>query len=603
MIGMQMNQQIRKKLWVMNSIYRYIALLLFVFGVCACDKEQKAGEVYSGLTREVSVVLEASMDDDFRSIHAVNEDGTTGRLQMAERDLEVRVAIRQGTGTPLYHTLTFKKVAGLNQVTFKGKLTVPDGGTGAYSLAAIPLKEVGGHVYAALDGLLVKTVPSNMLVLPVDGKVDTKVPYLANWTELTLESDGKSFVPVSLRFKPSGTLLAIRVSNVKGKDDLTVSKIKVKSNAFVTAWEYDFENLDQGNLLQGRATSTQTDLEFDLPQAVTIEAGQLSTVFHYLTAMPVKADTGLSTIFTIVTSSGQEIAIPNNTRKLLAGTVPATLRVPGEKVPDDISNSCFKSKRLPIEFLAHYNVTQSGTDFDKTMGNQASGYFNYEDAKAKFAGGVTIEGKSYRLPSLAEMQCIIPIKTMHLKSGREYLDVQETIAADREEYSTTADYRVETTDGVVLPRRLYALRLKNKNLCMQTAYRYEFVGEFVNGSQTSHLKVTCRYLGNSHPWTIDDVASEEFWARNTSEDIIRYLPATNGNTSGSSRAGVNGLYWTTTPYRLQGYAMGAAFQYYENAYRGEKHFEINGEQNSVNKLMSVRLLADEPVVPANQPKP
>lgn len=575
----------------------------------SCSKDEQAPTTYQGATKEVALELSTTFVDDaeLRSVHAVNSDGTTGKLQMAEKDLSVRVAIRRGTGAPVQQTLTFKKVVGKNEATFKGKVTVPDTGTGNYSLAAIVLGEegTGGRSYATLEGNLVKTLASNSPALPKSGKVATTVPYILDWTPLTLGQDrsGEWFEKKTATFKPSGSLLAIRINNSKGKAAITVSKIKIKSNAFVTAWSYDFANLTGGNLLQGNATTAATEQEFTLPQAVTVAAETLSPTFYYLAAMPVKATADLSTQFTVITSDGKSITIPASSKQLLAGTVPMSLPIPGEKVPDLIENSCFKSKRLPIEFLAHYNIDATGIAFDKTMSNTALGTYNWQDAKTNFEGGITIEGKRYRLPSLEEFKSILPIKTIHLKSGNEYLGRQEAIAADKEVYNTTADYRVETV-AQGFPRKFYALRLKHETLCMQTAYRYEFVGDFVNGSTTSYLKITCRYLGNSFDWSIEDVATEAFWSKNTTKDIVRYLPASTGSTS-SRKAGNTGSYWTSSAYTLSGYGMSGGFQWYTGTQAGvtQQHFEMFGEQTTSSNKLAIRLIAEEPVSPVNVPRP
>ena len=602
----------------MKTLYKILSLtFLLLFAFTACSKDNTVDDVYQGATVEKTIELVTDFSDEARAIYAVSRDENfriNANLQMPEKDLQVRLAIRRGTSAPLYHTVTFKKVKGQNKAFFKGKLEVPDVATGNYQISAVVLSEVGtpSHTYATLGdsenivkavankGLATKNARNNM--------VSTQIPYVLKWTNLRLMPapvGGKQYLQANLSFKPSGSLLAFRVDNYAGKTDIVVTKIKIKSNAFVLNWEYDLANLTGGNLQEGKATTTAIDVTYTLPQPLTVRAGQVSDTYYYLTVMPVKATTNLATDVTVIASTGKEFKIKTNNKVLAFGSVPATLSLSYEKEPAPIAESCFPSKKLPLEFVAHYNIAPNGTSFDKTLANNTGGHYTHAEAVAKFGKGINIEGSTYYLPSQPQMRAILPRETIYLISGNEQKNIEEEIVADNETYRTTADYRAETTSPGVLPRKLYALRLKHSNLCMQTAYRYEFIGNFTENSTNSYLKITCRYLGNNAEWTLDDIANEAFWAKDPSKDVVRYFPAATGNTE-RARYGGSGAYWTSSdsPQGQIGYKGDAGFQYYPAQYVGRpqykpEHFELFGEHSTETYKFPVRLFSRTVVTPAS----
>ena len=199
--------------------------------------------------------------------------------------------------------------------------------------------------------------------------------------------------------------------------------------------------------------------------------------------------------------------------------------------------------KLPLEYVAEYNVNSDGTDFATTHATDVSGYFTFKDAVSKFSD-ITIAGKKYHLPSKEEWMSIAPPSRstpdyIDFGSSYTYTDVTESVSVGGETITSKNDYYGAEEDVV------YALRFKGTDLC--SAWKYEYTYE------NSHrvLRVTARPVGNATtPITIDDVRTPEFWGSNTSEDIIRILPASGWFGTSNMLYAQNslGCFWSATSY-------------------------------------------------------
>lgn len=531
----------------MNYINKLALLLTLAFGLLACSKEQGAEPTSQEVATQLlpieitSELLAPEADaDELRSIHQVKTDGTTGKLVLSNKDLSIRIAVRRAGGTPVYSTLTFKKQTGKNAVKYVGQVRVPQNGSGAFEISAVVLGEVRGRAYAKLSGDKVQAIAATALSKPAAGTVTTQIPYVAGWTSMPLDAAGNVLRPVTLTFKPSGTLLALSILN-DTEAAHTVKAIKIKSNAFVSAWEYDFTKIGvAGDLVEGQALGTPSvDASFTIAEE-TLQAGAKTATTYYLWVMPKVATTeGLKTEFVVTTATGDFTLMPLTT-PLKTGTVPAVLKLSKTGKPIlDIKDSCFPDKKLPIEYLAHYDVNAAGTGFATAFDNSPAGgkLFTWDEAVAAYGQDVTIGGKQYYLPTQQQMRAIFPIigGFTFTNVGFRRREDSEVIHAGGETYTTFADYSHPNDNKI-----LYALRLQNKAMCMVTAYRYELLGPFTAGDPYSHMKVTCRYLGHES-WTIGDIENEDFWRENTEKDYVRYLSAPL-----KSGAGAKGSYWTSS---------------------------------------------------------
>ena len=211
--------------------------------------------------------------------------------------------------------------------------------------------------------------------------------------------------------------------------------------------------------------------------------------------------------------------------------------------------------KLPLEYVSeHYLAPHNeGEDF-KFSTDESSvdgvGYFHIPTFEKEHAR-MTINGEGYHLPETTwEIGSIFPYFNSRTGSGGAlYYNIGEhagpvdnatewvtipcwtaaTLASGRSLYfETQGDYRTDKAKRIS-----YGLRLKKSdddyNNMFVTAYRYEWVGDFISkedGKISSYCKVTSRYLGPNWNGGVDGIAKEEFWSNNTESDATRIFYAT-----------------------------------------------------------------------------
>lgn len=204
--------------------------------------------------------------------------------------------------------------------------------------------------------------------------------------------------------------------------------------------------------------------------------------------------------------------------------------------------------KMPLEYLTEAPLNPSGDGFSAHPNKfDEVGFFALKgEANDKYAH-CTINGKKYRMiKDMYELHALIPF---YYSSGRlvgtaedvkDRNNVGEWIvmpswsgaATNGQSYIARfrSDYKTVRTQNAT-----YAIRFKNgdKNLndILTTAYRYTWVGDFKKADPnatevTSYFTITTRYLGANWNGTVDDIANEEFWQSNNSEDAVRKLYAT-----------------------------------------------------------------------------
>lgn len=189
------------------------------------------------------------------------------------------------------------------------------------------------------------------------------------------------------------------------------------------------------------------------------------------------------------------------------------------------------SIKLPLEYVAEYNVGKTAGTFATSYLNDEAGYFSFEEIDEVCPVG-------YHTPSRQEAAVIMPLYGpqyeiyLMFDSNVAFDNVSEAIQVGTRKATYLSDYK--SVKGAPL---CYALRFKkateeieegypaaedNKLMC---AYRYEVVGTHVEGNKESHLKVTARLLGETFTGTIDDICNEGFWEKNNETDVIRIIPS------------------------------------------------------------------------------
>ncbi|MDD6927761.1 MAG: hypothetical protein SOW36_07240 [Porphyromonas sp.] len=208
---------------------------------------------------------------------------------------------------------------------------------------------------------------------------------------------------------------------------------------------------------------------------------------------------------------------------------------------------------LPLEYLTEFNINPAGTGFVTSHAKDASGYFSWNDAVAKFSS-IVIDGKNYHLPSKQEWLAIIP--SYAEDNGSDYIvweesgsrkNVVENVIVSGKNISSKNDY---LSDGNYCT---YALRFKDTNLV--SAWKYEYLK---NPSGGYWMKISCKKV--EPKVTIEEISKSAFWD-NAKDVIVRYLPACGYYAKGvANEVGNFGNYWTCTPHS-EGYAYGVYFYY------------------------------------------
>ncbi|MDN4754425.1 hypothetical protein QYZ87_07780 [Porphyromonadaceae bacterium W3.11] len=178
--------------------------------------------------------------------------------------------------------------------------------------------------------------------------------------------------------------------------------------------------------------------------------------------------------------------------------------------------------KLPIEYIAEHNVAPDAKSFVTNNKNNVSGFFTWDNAINKFSS-ISIEGKNYHLPSIAEWRGIINDTKLAFKERTTYQDVEEEIQIGkngelkvyRSDYSSPEDYVT------------YGLRFTgiDGDKSLLSAWRYQFVDD-PNSDESEDMIViiTVRLLGKSFTGTIEDITNATYWDKNNSQDITKYIP-------------------------------------------------------------------------------
>lgn len=256
-----------------------------------------------------------------------------------------------------------------------------------------------------------------------------------------------------------------------------------------------------------------------------------------------------------------------------------------------LSKSVNKPSRpkLPIEYVAEYNVNITGDNFTGDHTNKTLGLFNWYEAAGEKNETYNPSGKNifeasafkgkYHFPTHKEFRGIIPDEAIDWAPGSNNIsDANEEITVAGVTANYKADYNLRKGRG-----RCYALRFKGNGDLYRCAYRYLYTN---NKSDTdSKLKkmmtVTVRYLGKENmDITLDKISEESFWTQSDVEYITRLFPATgysNYNTPEEVyRRGEQGFHWTATEQFgkwKEKYAI--SMNFYEN------HFDVT--TNAFNK--------------------
>lgn len=511
--------------------------------------------------------------DAIRAIFGTKTDGTgqvTG-LEMPEKDVILRVAVRQGDGEPIYQDLTFTKVQGLNYATYTGKITAPVGGTGAYKIAAAHIADVGGDTYATPivgnEGWLSYTSEQYMKVYTpdADGKININMPYATQWQDMTVVNTD-AVNSITLNLKPIGTLLRMRIHNQSASQQIFY-RIGVLSNLFSMnggALALNQEYNKTPVFLPGNSPLINYTLNGTTGES--IESGAYGK-WYYIYVAPRNAIQGeyVYSLFRLQNSpAGAYKKALMTTSRMPLGSVGVTLPYTDghdatwEDLP--VSNAEYGTEvgtpKLSLEYMADGILNTNGDGFATAQTN--AGYWNFADAAAKFRS-FSINGQNYGLPTEAEAASIFPpmIDKSDLgamsKFGGVVTQILDTYEAGIKIGNVTQDYKADyiRSGGVT-----FAVRFKNSTNYNRTAFRYFPAIE--NGLTVT--KIAAVYLGPSSADDITSVATFKFWQDNAAKTVTRTLPFYGFYGSNRSLTSTTGTSHGWTSNRLD-FSTGMSFNF------------------------------------------
>ncbi|MDO4707757.1 MAG: hypothetical protein Q4A61_04975 [Porphyromonadaceae bacterium] len=526
------------------KLKNFWAAALAMLALTACNKDQDIAPILEQPeTKEVYATISVGQEDGIRAIYNINtndDSGSISGLEMAEKNVKLRLAVKRGDGAPTYQDVIFEKTPNQNHAFYKGKILIPATGTGTYKLSAILLGEDGGKEFAKVvnKGTQLDVVEPILdplqLEQPIGNKTEVNVPYVAGWTDISLAEDN-ALNPISLKFEPQGTLLRFRIKNTTVSAQ-RITTVRFKTSAFTRKGWFSFVKPNSGTLTNIHFVRDDYYPPFDytLPNPTTIQAASGSapelSPWFYIWVMPTESYK-METEVDLINANGDVIANVFSTNQLLpTGSVPMTLTIGGNHNAsfDNIGEVPYEwgvtpaVPKLSIEYMADYDVNKTGDGFVKNLNTSdpERGYYTWDEAVAKFKTPITIEAHSYSMPTASEMNSVLPFRDyitavptsygnlIHYGAVTTYDDVlEQDIKIGNVTKNYRADYR-NMGNGVT-----YAVRFKDNTNYNRTAFRYSRI----NIAGQRHLKIEARYLGNKRDITIAQVASEEFWKSNTAD--------------------------------------------------------------------------------------
>ncbi len=537
------------KLWLSAA-----ALLAF----SACSNEDLPTQTTSEApkTKKVQLQLTATQNDEsLRAVFGLDNDktsdtyGTLTGLQMSDKNVILRIGVRQGDGEALVQDIEFTKDKNRNYATYTGEITVPTGGTGAYKIAAILIGEVGGDTFFyraknadtptafSVEADLVTNYNFNFsnqkLVIPAetDNTVKLNVPYITKWQDLDV--DGNYARSTTLYFEPQGTVLRMRVRN-DSENAQTFRRVKFVTTSFVERGNYRI-NMERDNQPLWYPFNIESVI-WTIPNGgVTVPGRQGATSSYspwmYYWVMPRKLDLVKrnTTASLGLSETEQHIYYPafGTTQSLPTGSVPMTLVYndghAGDFGTDLVENpewgTVVETPQNPLNYVAEYILDNTGKAFLKTdvenVNNPNVGFFSYTEMKNLLKD--PIDGVQYHVPTRNELASIlVPI---YDKSGvglskftagiSSYDVVESNIKLGSVTQDFKADYHASTT-------ALYGIRFKNSTNKYRTAFRY------TSNRTPGYVMIEAVHIG-SELVTLSDVMKNDFWDTRADQIVSRKI--------------------------------------------------------------------------------
>lgn len=203
--------------------------------------------------------------------------------------------------------------------------------------------------------------------------------------------------------------------------------------------------------------------------------------------------------------------------------------------------------RNPLLAVAEYNIEADGSMASGDPQIAYGGHFKWEKLEA-----LTLP-HGYHIPTKEELMVLSGRFSMDEDPRPPYPILIWTMDEEADEqvnlfgkvYTLSSHYYA-LNDGLC-----YALRFKGEDNRFFSAYKWEMVSKPDEEGKSLALKISCRLLGNDGIDTdIKEVATDDFWATNNENDVIRYFPTAGyGDYTGEDDIvdlNAYGRYWSCT---------------------------------------------------------
>ncbi len=532
------------------------ASALGLLALASCSKDAEPNQpTEQPKTRVVHIDLTAGQEEDGLRV-TFGLDGASGKttgLKMSTKNVILRVAVRRASGEQFIQDLEFTKTPDLNQARYSGQISIPAGGSGDYTIAALLMREAGdgGKVYGKgyfPDGseeqpavghttsrTPMVTFAATGLISPDASTIEANIPYVTKWQPMSVTANGV-VEPLLLELRPLGTLLRMRIKNETASEQ-TFTSARFSTNAFTPNRTFLFDKPGVGSSVYSQG-GTIYQATYTFTPRITVPGKVGSTDSHspwlYTVVYPRTTDLELTTVGLLRTTTGNFFKAFSTTQLLPHGSVPVTLSYTGEhnanlqeSLPDqDGWGAGDPLPKLAIEYVAEYNLDKTKTAFLKSHATDAPnvGLFSLAEVE-QLTAPILIDGVSYSPPTRAELLSIFPPlidpvtgfetgatgvygTARALEKGVKIGDVTRDYIS---EYARPASGSGDATI-------LYGLRFKDTRNA--TAYRYSIIT--TTGTSRAML-VECIPVGLA-PFDIDHIAVPTFWSSRTSQIKSRTFP-------------------------------------------------------------------------------
>ena len=256
--------------------------------------------------------------------------------------------------------------------------------------------------------------------------------------------------------------------------------------------------------------------------------------------------------------------------------------------------------KLPLEYMAETNLTDRD-HFAADNRNSGNYYWGRSTVYAAFnnGGSTTVAetgSKGWHLPSFDEMMAIAPVRsTYYLRwnSNHTNENISETVKIGSETFACTTTYKVVDYTAKIE----YVLRYMTTDNKYRSIYRYEAKANPFGTDGGVMMEIKCRYLGpdDTHI-TNSDIYSEVWWADDSYETLVRYIPAS-GHTTPDRDWDYNSAYSSgkiTWPGQYGYFWIYSSPSYFMDTHPTSGNLDFTINQDSSSALgVPVRLWSDE----------